>query len=124
MLTSAMSMVVDTAEDAKMTTKQKLASYRCEKALHLLSMLNEAEEKLNKLTLEDADWPNGFSSPWNGSCFISGCFCQNAYDEDEEGNCTTQSSCQFCLDESQRNKLQKEILHIYELCRNFLKKNK
>ena len=58
-----MSMVVDTAEDAKMTTKQKLASYRCEKALHLLSMLNEAEEKLNKLTLEDADWPNGFSSP-------------------------------------------------------------
>jgi hypothetical protein len=104
--------------DAKMTTKQKLASYQCEKAMHLLSMLNEAEAKLNKFSLEDADWPNGVS------CFIFGCFCQNAYEEDEEGNCTTQSSCQFCLDESQRHKLQKEILHIYELCRNFLKKNK
>jgi hypothetical protein len=113
-------------EDANnATTKEKLGTYKCDEAMHLLSLLTKAEEKLSKMgSDDDPDWPNGFSSPWTGSFFISGCFCQHAYDEDDNGNCTTQNSCKFCLDESQRQSVKREILHIYELCRNFLKKNK
>jgi hypothetical protein len=104
-----------------LSTKEKIANCKCEEAAHLLHMLNQAQEKLNKIGTEN---PDGFPSPWHGSFFVSGCFCQNAYDEDEKGLCTTSESCTFCQEEFQRHKVKQEILHIYEMCRNFLKKNK
>ena len=84
----------------------------CAEASNLIFELEEAEKKLKE------------AETTSHCFFISGCFCQSAYDEDEDGNCVTSDICSYCQGESKIEDLKKKILNIYEMCRNFIKKNK
>ncbi len=92
--------------------KIALQKYACAEASHLILLLDEAENELRQAEI------------FTDCFFISGCFCQSAYDEDADGICTTANICSYCQADSKIEKLKRKILHIYELCRNFIKKNK